>query len=712
MNDSVFIRVRREFFHVVGYVLGLVVILVVLAVGSAFGQLRVVSWNTATSGSSSFTERQSSFNTVLTYLGQENVNGMAKDIDVLILQEQSVNGITLQKFAAELNTITGSSDYVTWTQNPYNTDGMQTGFVYNSATVQLMFEDWCQTDASRSTSRICLRPVGYGEDADLWIYNTHFKAGTSSSDQARRRDAAIANRWQTTNGRVGSGSGTDSGVVWGADFLDETANIIYAGDFNQRSSYEDADNAYSTMVENPYEIYKSGVAPFSSSPATTGYGQAVDPLDEAGYWHDNSSFKSVHTQNPAGSGFVGGGMDDRFDLQMLSTDLTDGEGLSYLGPGVGDCTATTHSYRAHGNNGTHSLNGAISTGFGAPTYVLAALTAASDHLPVVTDYQLPAKMSVELGTTSERVLVGASVQQTLTVANSADVSVTLGADELDYHVSGGLGLSGAATGTAEALASGNSHSLSWNTTSAGQKQGLVTVSSNSQAVSGGLFQAAPSLDVLDHANPSFRSTEDIDSLQIDFGIVAPDSLSEIRTAAVWNLEDTLGFTASLDLDSVQEYGDTDVLFVDWELFSNLQAGDSHAIQAIFEQTESGTYSTVYLLSLSDEDLPGEVSGATLALHLLASVAAPGDANLDGTVDEGDAEIMADHWGDNGIGWNEGDFNGDGHVNALDASILAANWGNTQENAADVPEPNGLTLMVALLATVFLLRTTSGNPRIA
>lgn len=706
MIDLVLFCHQHGYPRTVARFLGMLMLMIAGLAGNAFGQLRVVTWNTSTSGASSFTARQTSFNRVLSYLGEETVNGIAKNVDVLILQEQSVNGITLQKFATELNTITGSTNYAAWTQNPYNTDGMQTGFVYNSATVQVVFEDWSQTDSSRSTSRICLRPVGYGEDADLWIYNTHFKSGTTSSNQVRRRDAAIANRWQTTNGRIGSGSGSDSGVPWGSDFLAAAANVIYAGDFNQQSSYEDAGNAYPTMLENPYEIHKFGTAPFSSSPPTTGYGQAVDPLGQPGSWHDNTSFKSIHTQNPAGSGFVGGGMDDRFDFQMISTDLVDGEGMSYLGPGVGDCLATVHSYRALGNNGTHALNSAITTGTGAPSDVLTALATASDHLPGVADYQLPAKMFVQVGTAPGKVLVGANLSQSVAIVNSAVVNVSLGADELDYQVSAGLGLSGAAAGTVAALAPGNSHLLVWNTASAGHRQGMIQVTSDSQAVADGSFEAFPSIDVLDHAHPSFHPSQEVHEMQIDFGVVAPGVLPELRPAALWNLEQTAGYTAALDLDSMEATGAVETLHVDLVPFFDLASGESLSFQAMLDRTASGVFSTTYVFSLSDENLPGEILDIPLTLHLSAAVAMPGDANLDGMVNMNDATILADNWGGSGIDWCGGDFNSDGHVNAADASILAANWGNIlslPEHVVPVPESGMLGMAIALAAALLLFR---------
>jgi hypothetical protein len=76
---------------------------------------------------------------------------------------------------------------------------------------------------------------------------------------------------------------------------------------------------------------------------------------------------------------------------------------------------------------------------------------------------------------------------------------------------------------------------------------------------------------------------------------------------------------------------------------------------------------------------------------------PGDANGDGVVNESDAAILADHWGQSGY-WTEGDFNGDGVVDICDAAILAANWQGDTENAAVtvIPEPS----VLLLLATAF------------
>jgi len=66
---------------------------------------------------------------------------------------------------------------------------------------------------------------------------------------------------------------------------------------------------------------------------------------------------------------------------------------------------------------------------------------------------------------------------------------------------------------------------------------------------------------------------------------------------------------------------------------------------------------------------------------------PGDASLDGVVDEADAAILAAHWGLGTAEWEDGDFTGDGKVGPVDAALLTANWGAfyTPPRPASAPE---------------------------
>ena len=323
-------------------------------------QLRVVTYNTATANTFSnvFTARTGA-DTVLEAIGDESVGGIAKPIDVLLLQEQHFMATSTQSFVDVLNDIYDPINRTMYARSDLNGvassdfffdgEGGRPGLVYNTHTVDLINEvAFGQANGSaqaRQTLRYQLRPVGYDSAADFFVYNNHYKAGDSSNDRSRRLIEA-------------------EGVKMSGDALPEGTHIIYAGDFNIQSSSE---GSYAELL-------------------SAGNGQAFDPISTPGNWHNstNSTIKRTHTQSPASSSqFSGqalGGVDDRFDFQLVTGEFLDNEGLSYI-PG---------SYRAFGNNGTHTgINSAITTGNGAAPNVLTALTTASDHLPVVADYQVP-----------------------------------------------------------------------------------------------------------------------------------------------------------------------------------------------------------------------------------------------------------------------------------------------------------------------------------
>lgn len=98
-------------------------------------------------------------------------------------------------------------------------------------------------------------------------------------------------------------------------------------------------------------------------------------------------------------GQIAGGIDDRFDFQLVTNEMLGGESLSYI-PGT---------YRVFGNNGKHPLNGEITQGAGASPTVLNALASVSDHLPVVADYQLPADLAMSAGGYPTQIIHGANV---------------------------------------------------------------------------------------------------------------------------------------------------------------------------------------------------------------------------------------------------------------------------------------------------------------
>lgn len=165
----------------------------------------------------------------------------------------------------------------------------------------------------------------------FYIYAIHLKSGSSASDVTQRSNEATHLRNN-------------------ADALGQGTQIIYAGDFNLTGSSE---GAWANLL-------------------AAGNGQAFDPANAPGQWRDNNAFGHLHSQNPNAA------MDDRFEFQLITGELSDGNGIDYV----------ANSFRVFGNNGTHTLNSAITTGTGASTNVLNALADASDHLPVVADFEI------------------------------------------------------------------------------------------------------------------------------------------------------------------------------------------------------------------------------------------------------------------------------------------------------------------------------------
>ncbi|WP_146591239.1 endonuclease/exonuclease/phosphatase family protein [Posidoniimonas polymericola] len=316
-----------------------VVLLLLLAPTSLLAQLRIATWNTNGGARDGMSE-------VLSAIGIEEVNGFAKPLDVLSLQEQS--GSETNTILALLNHLYGAGVYAAAPTpiDAVTAGGGLPGLIYNTQTIDLLgavaFGEVNTSAQARSTLRYQLVPDGYGADAEFYLYSNHYKASSGSSNEARRDVEARAVRQDL-------------------DALGEGVAAILTGDFNL---YDSAEPAYQTLL-------------------SSGPGQVFDPVDAAGDWHDDPAFKVVHTQSPTTTSLFGGqvtgGVDDRFDFQLVTGELLDEVGLDYW-PG---------SYRTFGNNGTHQLSGDITTGTGASPEVLAALRMASDHLPVVVDYLLP-----------------------------------------------------------------------------------------------------------------------------------------------------------------------------------------------------------------------------------------------------------------------------------------------------------------------------------
>ncbi len=170
----------------------------------------------------------------------------------------------------------------------------------------------------------------------------HLKAGSEASDESLRAEMISNAITYLKNHR-------------------QAGNYLIMGDFN---TYTSSETCYQNLIS-----------------LSAGNFRFFDPVNKPGDWNNNSSFASWHTQSVTGSSNgcqATGGMDDRFDHIMATTQIINGsQGLKYL----------QGSYHATAQDGKH-YNKSI-TDFPAntlvPASVLTALFNNSDHLPVRLD---------------------------------------------------------------------------------------------------------------------------------------------------------------------------------------------------------------------------------------------------------------------------------------------------------------------------------------
>jgi hypothetical protein len=147
--------------------------------------------------------------------------------------------------------------------------------------------------------------------------------------------------------------------------------VIFTGDFNMYYSNEPA---YQKIIDPSNSIVLK------------------DPLssDGLGNWHNNLDFTLYHTQSTHSSSdndFVGGGLDDRFDLIFLSENFFSSSSLTYK----------ENSYAAYGNNGNcfnKKINDSDCTGvFSFETRN--HLYNMSDHLPITLVLETSSTLKVD-----------------------------------------------------------------------------------------------------------------------------------------------------------------------------------------------------------------------------------------------------------------------------------------------------------------------------
>ena len=250
--------------------------------------------------------------------------------DILVCQEMTsqtgVNGF----LSKVLNKV--SSGYAAGTFiNGFDTDN---AIYYKTSLFTFLSNDTIQT-ALRNINEFKLVYNSTGDT--LIIYAVHLKA---NDEDSLMRAAEVDSLRKRTN------------------TLPVNTNFIVLGDFNIYGSNE---FAYQKLINQ----------------STSGY--FIDPLNLTGTWND-SSFAPYHTQSTRTRAFgdgATGGLDDRFDMILMSQAITDEGGITFI-PG---------SYTAYGNDGNHyndSINQQPNTAVSPE--IANALHYATDHLPVFASF--------------------------------------------------------------------------------------------------------------------------------------------------------------------------------------------------------------------------------------------------------------------------------------------------------------------------------------
>ena len=300
----------------------------------AFAQsqpLRIASYNMLDKPINS--AQDADLRAIIGAIGDYSIFGETQNIDVFAFQEgpQSTGSYAFVETNFEI--VFGGDYEVFWASS--DSSGDRTGVVYNAGRLNLInAQSINNLGFTHPPTLVTFRPIDGNSEDEFSVISVHLKAGTDSSDINRRA------------------SETNSlGTV--VSSLPANSNFVIAGDFNMKGSDEPA---WSGLVN-------AGALETLNAP----FGLRTTE------WFENLAFQPFHSQEITG---LFGGVDDRFDLQLISAATMNDVDFEYV----------CGSLSVLGNNGTHQMNGSISTGNGAAA-VQGNLLDFSDHLPVFADFR-------------------------------------------------------------------------------------------------------------------------------------------------------------------------------------------------------------------------------------------------------------------------------------------------------------------------------------
>ncbi|MBC03364.1 MAG: hypothetical protein CMJ34_08700 [Phycisphaerae bacterium] len=594
--------------------------------GTASGQVRCFSWNIAKAIGDPVAIQD-----VFAAAAADDKPGFAVAPAIIALQE-----VTSSTRRTIISLVESAIPGVSYAQGIYTSGGGED----NSGGAQLLLyrTDIFQEDQTghrdiftgggRDADRWKLRLVGSSDDAGVvWVYSMHLKANNSEADAAIRLSGAESIRND-------------------ADGLPAGSNIVYLGDFNVYSNDEPA--------------YEEFLAP--------GDGRAEDPLGSGSWGGSSHAIKQTQSPRSTGAGgLIGGGMDDRFDFQLMTEALMDEEGFSMV-PGT---------YRAFGNDGNHyndSINDGNNTYYpgdiSRSNDLADALFEASDHIPVITDWQMPGRMSCVLDGDLGRVVSGGSASINLLVAESRDAVEDSYVDEIEFQATGDGLLLGGGSGVAPRLPSFEAVPFSLAAGVEGDFFGVVTVEATTPGVSYGFQQLNTSGIAVRPARPSWSGAE-LDQDLVVSASASPDGGVLFIDVPIHNFGWDAA-QATLDVDSVS--GLQSGFFI-WDGLGTQVTSGPQLLRFGFQTdgTVEGVYAVDLIVRSSDEDIPGEsIHDTTLRIEVeVGDDGIFGDLNGDGLVDGGDLGLVLGSWGP--CRGCVADLDGNGIVDGGDLGLILGAW---------------------------------------
>lgn len=190
-----------------------------------------------------------------------------------------------------------------------------------------------------------------GDTVFITFWIAHLKAGSAENNVAAREIQA-----QRLMAKIES--------------LGAPGNYVVSGDFNL---YRASEPAYQEMINHANSLYR-----------------LYDPINQEGEWNNNGQYALYHTQSTHGyestGCFATGGLDDRFDFILVSP---------YIHYGSKYVRVLPETYYALGQDGRR-FNGSINSpaNNSVPTEVANALYNQSDHLPVITEFEIDAQVGI------------------------------------------------------------------------------------------------------------------------------------------------------------------------------------------------------------------------------------------------------------------------------------------------------------------------------